>query len=402
MMNLFGDNYLINQHRAFARIDPSFDNKQVNNSGETGKTSVDCIETVQELELLSEKWQRLSQLAGSPLCDHEWFSSCAQTFCPPYRLKIFTLKDGDQFKAAVPLAERGGLFKRIEFLGSSILLEPTNAIFENVEALSHLLNSIASLEVPFFLKGITSTSEEAMFWEKQIGTRKWLTLIREERIPWIDTRGEWKDFERQISSSRRSAFRRMEHKASYKGKVEFDVVVPDEDDVNTYLDDVFSIESSNWKKRVGSTLSFDKALGKFFRKYSLTIAKKGQLRLFFLRINGVPIATQLTVAHSNRLWLLKIGYDETWSWCSPGILLMDKVVRYCFDQHLDSCEMLGADEPWLHIWTKEFHNVTTYRLYPKSVRGAIHKMVDILRLGLHKIKYDATRALDRKRNLAHV
>ncbi len=53
--------------------------------------------------------------------------------------------------------------------------------------------------------------------------------------------------------------------------------------------------------------------------------RRESLRIAFLRIAGRPVAMQIAVERAQRLWLLKIGYDEEYARCSPGQLLMLEV-----------------------------------------------------------------------------
>jgi len=107
------------------------------------------------------------------------------------------------------------------------------------------------------------------------------------------------------------------------------------------------------------------------------MAERMQLHLFFLKVDEQTVAVQFTVAHANRLWIYKVGHDEAWSWCSPGVLLMHQVVKFCFEKGMTGCEFLGSDEPWLHIWANESHTVVTYRIYSKSAKGIFDLLCDL-------------------------
>ena len=61
---------------------------------------------------------------------------------------------------------------------------------------------------------------------------------------------------------------------------------------------------------------------------------------------------QLAVECGERFWLLKIGYDEEFARCSPGVLLMLHTVRYAATRGLKSYELLGRVEPWTRVWAR--------------------------------------------------
>jgi hypothetical protein len=76
------------------------------------------------------------------------------------------------------------------------------------------------------------------------------------------------------------------------------------------------------------------------------------------------VAAQLSVEYADRLWVLKIGYDERWSRCSPGWQLLAETMRDAFDRRLRSYEFLGSDEPWLHGWKTQSRELDTVAWLP--------------------------------------
>lgn len=359
---------------------------------------IEYIENTAGLRSLSDDWARIERRFGSPVLSHEWFLAGASAFCPPYRLKIAVRRHNGKVDAIAPLAVRKDLISRLEVLGTTILTEEGGFLYDDSESLSELVDSITKLKMPVFLRRLRIHSEEAKAWEKEIRSKGLRTLIREEKLPWTAVRGTWKEFEKQISSSRRSSFRRLQRLAEAKGTLDLEVVKPTSENLTMYLERTFDVEAASWKARKGTAMKYDEKLGAFFREYCKQAADRQELYLFFLRVDGKPIATELTSIHGNRLWILKIGHDEAWSWCSPGILLMHRVVKYCFDEGLDACEFGGTDEPWLHIWANEYHSAWTYRIYPGSLRGLALLSADFAQLTARKV---ATVLSTRKSKKSH-
>lgn len=346
---------------------------------------IEIVEHLDGLISLAGEWNELEYGFDTPLLSHAWFSACAKAFCPPQKLKMIIHRSGGELDAIAPIAASGKANARLEVLGSSIVGEPSGFLYKDSKALEEVFQAVLRLGLPLFIKGLNIASPEAEILEREIGAGRLQALVREERIPWVRVRGKWNDFEKSISSSRRSSFRRLQRLAEAKGEVRFEAAVPDLDNVDKYLDEAFAVEVSSWKGRKGTAMQSDRKLGEFFREYSREIVKSGRLRLFFLRVNGVAVAMGLTALHSNRLWVFKVGYDEAWSWCSPGILLMHQMVRHCFDTGLQGCEFLGADESWLHIWANESHSVATYRVYPGVFGGKVRRAGDLLQMSMNKM-----------------
>ena len=51
---------------------------------------------------------------------------------------------------------------------------------------------------------------------------------------------------------------------------------------------------------------------------------------------------------------------------------MHEVIHGAFDKKLEAFELLGTDEPWLHLWTGEIHQYVGIHLYPLSIRGLMN------------------------------
>jgi CelD/BcsL family acetyltransferase involved in cellulose biosynthesis len=88
-----------------------------------------------------------------------------------------------------------------------------------------------------------------------------------------------------------------------------------------------------------------------------------------MRLDGRAVATQLAVECAGKFWLLKIGYDEDYSDCSPGMLLMLETLKYASDAGLESYEFLGTAEAWTRRWTEQEHECVEITALPYDWNG---------------------------------
>jgi CelD/BcsL family acetyltransferase involved in cellulose biosynthesis len=77
------------------------------------------------------------------------------------------------------------------------------------------------------------------------------------------------------------------------------------------------------------------------------------------------------VAIADRLWEIKIGYDEAWSRVAPGILLTHKTLQHACEEGLEALEYLGAAEGWQERWPRSVRQHDTVRFYPYTLRGGL-------------------------------
>jgi CelD/BcsL family acetyltransferase involved in cellulose biosynthesis len=99
-----------------------------------------------------------------------------------------------------------------------------------------------------------------------------------------------------------------------------------------------------------------------------------------MRIGGRAAAMQIAAEFGGRLWLLKIGYDEEFSRCSPGTLLMLETLRYAAVRGLSAYEFLGTEEPWTRVWTQKAHPCLSVRIYPATRAGMTALVTDFGRI----------------------
>src|SRR6185295_10780276 len=189
----------------------------------------------------------------------------------------------------------------------------------------------------------------------------------------------WTDPERKLSPSRRSSIRRAQRKAQEIGSIEYQIVSPKPHELPPLLMEALKVEAASWKGRNRSALLDDPERRRFFEQYTAIASEKGILRLCFMRIGGHAAATQLAVESSGGFWLLKVGYDETFSRCSPGNLLMLETLRYAAKRGLRSYEFLGSAEPWTEIWTDRVRPCVSVWAYPNNFRGAAALVWDATR-----------------------
>jgi CelD/BcsL family acetyltransferase involved in cellulose biosynthesis len=98
-----------------------------------------------------------------------------------------------------------------------------------------------------------------------------------------------------------------------------------------------------------------------------------------MNIGGRTAAMQYAVECGERFWLLKIGYDEHFARCSPGLLLLRHAISDAARRGLRSFEFLGGNEAWTQVWTQETREMVTLRAYPFKPLAMIGLAADAAR-----------------------
>lgn len=352
------------------------------------KLQFEQINNFHELESYVMPWNKLSKNFSNPLLDVNWYLAGSKGFSNSSQPAMMLLTTGKgEIKAIAPLASKGKFLPHLEILGTSILREPSGFLYDSENSLKILINSALKLRRPLYLRGLYEDSSEVRILKNKLESRDSEFYSKEYlKIPYVNTNGDWSSFEAGLTSSKRTNIRRLQRKAKKQGEVSFEVITPTASNIDHYLDLMFKIEASNWKGRMGTAIGKHEALHDFFKEYAYLMTLEGKLRLNFMYLDRIPIAAQLAVEYANSLWLFKIGYDEKYRSLYPGILLMNYVVKYCYDNGLNSCEFLGNNDKWLHHWATGVHELVSYRIYPNSLYGRLVNSWDHINRYYHDLR----------------
>ena len=190
-----------------------------------------------------------------------------------------------------------------------------------------------------------------------------------------------------FNAGRRSDFRRAERRAAELGRVSYEIHCPDELKFDALFAEAIAVELASWKQDAGTAIAVDPEKQAFFSAFFRAAAAAGTMRVAFMRIDGRAVAMQLALEWRNRFWLFKIGYDQEFSRCSPGTLLMLHTLGWAAERGLTAYELMGNVEGWIaDFWTRDCHECLNVRTYPMSIGGAVALASDGIAWLFHRMK----------------
>ncbi len=146
-----------------------------------------------------------------------------------------------------------------------------------------------------------------------------------ETQSFIDLTGDWDDYWKARGSKLRSDISRRRRRLEELGEVRVEPY--DASALDAALDEAFLIEASGWKGRGGTAIADRPADERFNRALARWAAGRGWFRLWFLRLDGRPIAFRLGIEAFGVYSSLKIGYLEEYGAQSPGKVLEAAVIE---------------------------------------------------------------------------
>ncbi|HEY0687090.1 MAG TPA: GNAT family N-acetyltransferase [Steroidobacter sp.] len=362
----------------------------------------DTVETLRRVESLDSWlscWGRLPQPAQELCLSPQWLATAAETLYEPGALRWIQLFRDGEVVASAPLAlASSSVLERSEIAGAAVLFEPCGFGYRDSASLTELCRAVIDAGRPVHLQRIPVHDPLLATFKTAARGRGRLLQFGASGAPFVRIAGSWDQYIETLSSRRRQDYRRARRGLEKSGKVTVEIQTPTVATVDASFTEAMQVEASSWKGRNGSAMLTNARLGGFYRLLAQRLAKEGELRLCFLRLDGVPVAMQIAAVYAQRWWVLKIGYDERWAEHSPGIQLMWEALREAFGLGLKTFEMLGSAEPWLTIWARDQRDYGTLAFYPYNIRGMIALSADIMGAVVRRLgKHPAARASGRQR-----
>jgi len=117
----------------------------------------------------------------------------------------------------------------------------------------------------------------------------------------------------------------------------------------------FRLHQKRWATK-GEVAVFNTQLARKKREFHFELAElfadKGWLALYFLTINGEPVAASYNYTYNRKMYNVVGGFDPRYSKYSVGSLLLVKTLEKCVEKGINEYDLMKGDEPYKFKWTK--------------------------------------------------
>lgn len=344
------------------------------------------ITDVDGMAALRPDWPGLVRPAGNPLMNYDWFVACARAFAPPGALAVLSESGRDGVRAIAPLVRSTiNAVPTLELIGSAALGEPGGLPHRSREDLQKLLRGMVG-HSPVLLRRLPADAPEARTLRHLSSARALVFERPAGSFAWLPTRGRWSEYVETLSKARRADLRRKSRKAEALGAVRFEMVAPAPGATRGPLERAFAVEAAGWKAAAHTGVKQNPAQWRFFHDLGARAATAGTLRIFFMYIGDTPVAALVGLVSGSAFWALKMGYDAQFKRCSPGALLTQHTIRYCFEQDIERYEFCGWSEPWQYSWTHKLRACVSFWIFPYSRSGMRGLVAELSRLGFRAVE----------------
>jgi CelD/BcsL family acetyltransferase involved in cellulose biosynthesis len=332
------------------------------------------------IDQFSKEWEAMcdGNPDMEPFCRPEWTRAYCRALAPKSRLVLISARVDGELKAVLPLIEENTLFYglparkltgaasffyRFDISGGS---NPDKKAA--IQAVWQALKELGHWDVIEFPQTPHGAEIETLLCAAQEeGYRTGSSEgVRNAYIPVAGWDGDPDYWLLRCNRHFRHTFRTAARKLPAGAEVSLRrVTKADPDSLRAF----YALESSGWKGEEGTAIDCSDDTRQFFTEIAEAAARSGYFSMYFLDVNGVPIAAHFALTLGGKCYALKCAYDQKYSACAPGHLIVNSILRDCAERGLSDFEFLGPMSEWKSKWTSLFHQLAFSYVFPNSAYG---------------------------------
>lgn len=321
------------------------------------------FERVDSLEDVREDWSRLAELSGNVFLTWEWMAAWRKhRSAGSSSLALAGRDPSGALAAIVPLAvSRRGPLRIVRLMGHGPAdeLGPVCAPEQRPRLRGAASRALAEADAQLFLA------------EQLPGDYDWSTVldgkaVRWEASPVIRAReGGWEGYVASRSANFREQVRARERRLCRRHEVAYRRT-DDPARLGADLELLFALHGARW--RAGSSAFRSEP---FHFEFARAALERGWLRLWFLELDGRPVAAWYGFRFGDVDAFYQSGRDPRWERESVGFVLLAHTIRDALDGGMREYRLLRGDEPYKYRFADADPGVATVA----TGRGALGKAV---------------------------
>ncbi len=131
------------------------------------------------------------------------------------------------------------------------------------------------------------------------------------------------------------------------------------------------IEASGWKGKQRTAIKYSPDINAYYKSLILNFARLESCEINLLEVNERYIAGQLCINIGDICYLLKIGYDENYSYLAPGNLLLENLIMRLAKSKQINYMSFVTGTAWQKRWNPDHIQVNRLYCCRKSLSGLI-------------------------------
>ena len=297
-------------------------------------------------ESLEQSWRRLSRespmasVFTTPSWQRAWWDACRGS----EELLLFSFRDGGATRGVAPLMRSGDT---IGFVGTSDLCDYHDFLLPDEDQARYQTALLEAIDpIPWRtirLEGLADGSPTLCALAEVARSRGYrVDQLPEEVSPGIDLPASWEEHLDSLGGKDRHELRRKLRRLGAAGEI----AIKDEagsPDLDEQLGVFLRLMRSS---RDDKARFMTPVRERFFHELSRVMAADGFLRLFFLELDGVQVASSLCFDFEGAYYLYNAGYDTRYASLSVGLLLKVLMLQQAIEEGRSRFSFLRGNEQY--------------------------------------------------------
>ena len=311
----------------------------------------EVIESRTGLRAVEDEWRALAELRSNAFVTPEWYGAFLENASQAVSPAVFVARRADgSLLGVLPFIDASkarGL--QLRFAGASLgdYFHPAAATEDEDEVARLAALALAQRpERPSLV--VLHNVDAGATWPDAFrsGLARRVALLREQDdvLPYATLGGSWETFlagrSRNLRSQLGRKMRSLEgaHDVTYRRTTSPDELAVD---VATF----FYLHHKRWQTRGGSSLA-PRRVRAFHHDFAAAALARGWLRLWFLEVDGVAVASWYGWRVGDRYAYYSAGFDPAWSDQSVGLVLFAHTLREAAQEGAETYDMLLGNESY--------------------------------------------------------
>lgn len=362
-----------------------------------GAPHVEVITDMAGFTRLKPEWNDLLHACDADclFLTWEWLHTWWKQLAAGRKLQLLTVRRGSELLAIAPFAvrprqpERLLPFQALEFLGTGAvgsdyldLIIRRGAEEEALQSISgHLTEHGSVLELRQVRAGSRLASRLAWQLQKSGWTAS-QTIT--DVCPYLDIAGRsWESYLAGVGASHRQNVRRRLRRIAASFQVHLQQVRT-EAQRRECLPLFAELHRMRWAERQGSDALDGDGIMEFHEEFTALALQRGWLRLFILRLDGIPAASIYALRYGKVFYFYQSGFDPAYRDHSVGLVTMGLAIQRAIEEGAAEYDMLHGDEEYKFLWARGGRDLVRLDCYPPNLEGALCRQAVGLRQGLKR------------------
>jgi CelD/BcsL family acetyltransferase involved in cellulose biosynthesis len=196
--------------------------------------------------------------------------------------------------------------------------------------------------------------------------------------------GSWSDFRAaRLKGGLRRDTQRKRRRLAEKGNVRF-VVAATTKQAAPILDALVRQKSRRYRETGRHDRLGNKTNRAFYSEATRLLLARGIVHVSALYLNDTILATHWGAVHEGRFYWLMPSYEtDPWSVYSPGRILLEELVKWCFTHGVGVFDFTYGDEPYKLAWSTHTMGMHHY-IAGRTIKGQLASFIILLKKAMER------------------